>query len=227
MRLVEFTMEEVEAIFQKALNRLAVGPEETDTFRSWMFLHLAVSYCNRSWVQQYHLGALRNNNSRLIKTVGADAGCDSIGEYRNAEFLSSLLDRLDRDGNLSKTIIYNLNPSDNEVFATMCGNFNEGSVPGKMQWGSAWWFLDQEDGMKKQLGTLSNMGLLSHFIGMLTDSRSLLSFPRHEYFRRILCNTLGEDMRTGRLPNDMNWIGSLIRDVCYHNAHQYFNFGDQ
>lgn len=226
MRLVEFTMKEVEGIFKKALNSMAVSPEETDRFRSWMFLHLAVSYHKRSWVQQYHLGALRNNNSRLIERAGADVGCDSIGDYRTAEFLSSLLDRLDRKSNLSKTIIYNLNPSDNEVFATMCGNFNDGHIPGKMQWGSAWWFLDQEDGMRKQLDTLSNMGLLSHFIGMLTDSRSLLSFPRHEYFRRILCNSLGQDMKTGRLPDDMNWIGSLVRDVCYHNADRYFNFRD-
>ncbi len=226
MRLVEFTMKEVEGIFKKALNSMAVSPEETDRFRSWMFLHLAVSYHKRSWVQQYHLGALRNNNSRLIERAGADVGCDSIGDYRTAEFLSSLLDRLDRKSNLSKTIIYNLNPSDNEVFATMCGNFNDGHIPGKMQWGSAWWFLDQEDGMRKQLDTLSNMGLLSHFIGMLTDSRSLLSFPRHEYFRRILCNSLGQDMKTGRLPDDMNWIGSLVSDVCYHNADRYFNFRD-
>lgn len=226
MRLVEFTMKEVEGIFKKALNSMAVSPEETDRFRSWMFLHLAVSYHKRSWVQQYHLGALRNNNSRLIERAGADVGCDSIGDYRTAEFLSSLLDRLDRKSNLSKTIIYNLNPSDNEVFATMCGNFNDGHIPGKMQWGSAWWFLDQEDGMRKQLDTLSNMGLLSHFIGMLTDSRSLLSFPRHEYFRRILCNSLGHDMKTGRLPDDMNWIGSLVSDVCYHNADRYFNFRD-
>ena len=226
MRLVEFSMKEVEGIFKKALNSMAVSPEETDRFRSWMFLHLAVSYHKRSWVQQYHLGALRNNNSRLIERAGADVGCDSIGDYRTAEFLSSLLDRLDRDGILSKTIIYNLNPADNEVFATMCGNFNDGHIPGKMQWGSAWWFLDQEDGMRKQLDTLSNMGLLSHFIGMLTDSRSLLSFPRHEYFRRILCNSLGRDMKTGRLPDDMNWIGSLVSDVCYHNADRYFNFRD-
>lgn len=226
MRLVEFTMKEVEGIFKKALNSMAVSPEETDRFRSWMFLHLAVSYHKRSWVQQYHLGALRNNNSRLIERAGADVGCDSIGDYRTAEFLSSLLDRLDKNSNLSKTIIYNLNPSDNEIFATMCGNFNDGHIPGKMQWGSAWWFLDQEDGMRKQLDTLSNMGLLSHFIGMLTDSRSLLSFPRHEYFRRILCNSLGQDMKTGRLPDDMNWIGSLVRDVCYHNADRYFNFRD-
>lgn len=226
MRLVEFGMDEVRAIFQKALDQMYIGNEEKDKFRSWMFLHLAHSYHERSWVQQYHLGALRNNNSRLIEILGSDAGCDSIGDHRTAGFLSALFDRLDRDGHLSKTIIYNLNPADNEVFATMCGNFNDGSIPGKIQWGSAWWFLDQEHGMRKQLNTLSSMGLLSHFIGMLTDSRSLLSFPRHEYFRRVLCNLLGEDMKTGRLPNDMDWIGSLVRDVCYYNAHRYFRFRD-
>ncbi len=226
LRLVEYGMEEIETIFDSVLNGGIASPEETDQFRSWMFLHLAKSYHEKSWVQQYHLGALRNNNSRLIQTLGADAGCDSIGDYRTAEFLSGLFDRLDRDHSLSKTIIYNLNPSENEVFATLCGNFNDGSVPGKMQWGSAWWFLDQEDGMKKQLDTLSNMGLLSHFIGMLTDSRSLLSFPRHEYFRRVLCNSLGEDMKTGRLPNDIDWIGSMVQDICYHNADRYFDFRD-
>ena len=224
LRLVQFGLGDIEAIFRRTLRGKSPSPEETDQFRSWMFLLLAKNYHEKSWVQQYHLGALRNNNSRLIKSIGSDAGCDSIGDFRTAEFLSELFDRLDRDEALTKTIIYNLNPSENEVFATMCGNFNDGTVPGKMQWGSAWWFLDQEDGMKKQLDTLSNMGLLSHFIGMLTDSRSLLSFPRHEYFRRVLCNSLGEDMKTGRLPNDMSWIGSLVRDICYRNADRYFDF---
>ena len=160
----------------------------------------------------------------MLNLVGADVGADSIGDYEQAEGLSIFLNRLDREGKLTKTILYNLNPRDNELFATMMGNFNNGTLAGKIQWGSAWWFLDQKDGMEKQINTLSNMGLLSRFIGMLTDSRSFLSFPRHEYFRRILCNLIGEDVVNGTLPNDINWLGEMVENICYKNAKRYFDF---
>ena len=173
---------------------------------------------------QLHLGAIRNNNSRLLQSIGADVGCDSIGDFEQAEALSAFMNRLDVEDKLPKTILYNLNPRDNEVFATMAGNFNDGSLSGKIQWGSAWWFLDQKDGMEKQIDALSNMGLLSQFVGMLTDSRSFLSFPRHEYFRRILCNMIGKDIQNGELPNDIKWLGKLVEDICYGNAKRYFEF---
>ena len=178
----------------------------------------------KGFVQQYHLGALRNNNSRMLGKLGADTGWDSIGDFSQALALSKFLNRLDAQDKLSKTILYNLNPAHNEVFATMIGNFNDGSVAGKIQWGSSWWFLDQKDGMTRQMNTLSNMGLLSRFIGMLTDSRSFLSFPRHEYFRRLLCNLFGEEIENGELPADIEWIGKVIRDICYYNARNYFNW---
>jgi len=160
----------------------------------------------------------------MLEQLGADTGWDSIGDFSQAQVLSKFLNRLDKNDKLAKTIIYNLNPADNEVMATMTGNFNDGTIPGKIQWGSGWWFLDQKDGMEKQLNTLSNMGLLSRFIGMLTDSRSYLSFPRHEYFRRILCNIFGREIENGELPGDIPWIGKLIQDICFHNAKNYFNW---
>ena len=160
----------------------------------------------------------------MLRVLGPDTGWDSIGDYQQAQKLSAFLDALDSKDKLTKTIIYNLNPADNEVIATMIGNFNDGSVKGKVQFGSAWWFLDQKDGMTKQLNALSNMGLISCFIGMLTDSRSFLSFPRHEYFRRILCNLLGDEIKRGELPNDMEWIGKMVSDISYYNAKEYFNF---
>lgn len=178
----------------------------------------------KGWVQQYHLGAIRNNNSRMMKQLGPDTGWDSIGDFSQARALAKFLNRLDTENKLAKTIIYNLNPSDNELFATMIGNFNDGSVEGKVQWGSGWWFLDQKDGMTKQINALSNMGLLSKFVGMLTDSRSFLSFPRHEYFRRLLCNLFGEEVENGELPADINWIGKVIQDICFNNAKNYFNW---
>ena len=167
---------------------------------------------------------LRNNNSRLFHALGPDIGCDSIGDYPLANALSRFMNRLDKDNCLTKTILYNLNPADNEVMVTMIGNFQDGSVPGKIQWGSGWWFLDQKDGMEKQLNALSNHGLLSRFIGMLTDSRSLLSYPRHEYFRRILCNLIGTDVENGEIPDDKTWLGHMVEDICYNNAKNYFNF---
>ena len=189
---------------------------------------MLVTFAEWDWengfVQQYHLGALRNNNSRMLKQLGPDTGWDSVGDFSQAKALAKFLDRLDKNNKLAKTIIYNLNPADNELFATMIGNFNDGSAAGKIQWGSAWWFLDQKDGMTKQINALSNMGLLSKFIGMLTDSRSFLSFPRHEYFRRLLCNLFGEEIENGELPNDINWIGKVIQDICYNNAKNYFGW---
>ena len=175
-------------------------------------------------MQQYHFGALRNNNTRMKKRLGPDTGFDSIGDVEQARPLSRFLDRLDETNQLAKTILYNLNPADNELMATMIGNFQDGSVPGKMQWGSAWWFLDQLDGMEAQMRVLANMGLLSRFVGMITDSRSFLSYPRHDYFRRLLCNVLGEDVRRGRLPDDRKALGNLVANVGFYNARDYFGF---
>jgi glucuronate isomerase len=188
-----------------------------------MLYHFALLDHEKGWVQQYHLGALRNNNSRMQRKLGADSGFDSIGDFEIAKPMAKFFNRLDSDDKLAKTIIYNLNPSDNELFATMIGNYNDGSVPGKMQYGSAWWFLDQKDGMEKQINALSNLGLLSRFIGMLTDSRSFLSFSRHEYFRRILCNIIGNEVESGEIPNDTKWLGKIVQDISYNNAKAYFN----
>ena len=171
------------------------------------------------------MGAMRNNNTRMRKLLGPDTGFDSIADFEQARPLSRFLDRLDETDQLAKTILYNLNPADNELMATMIGNFQDGSVPGKMQWGSAWWFLDQLDGMEAQMRVLANMGLLSRFVGMITDSRSFLSYPRHDYFRRLLCNILGEDVRRGRLPDDRKALGDLVANVSFYNARDYFGFG--
>ncbi len=195
---------------------------EPAAFAGALLSELCRMYHARGWVQQFHLGAIRNNNSRLAGAKGADAGADSIGDYPQADTISLFLDTLDRDNQLAKTILYNLNPADNEVFAAMCGNFQGDGIPGKIQYGSGWWFLDQKDGMEKQLNALSNLGVLSTFVGMTTDSRSFLSWPRHEYFRRVLCNLLGQDVEQGLLPNDEQWLGGLVTDLCYHNARRYF-----
>lgn len=221
---VSFTEKKLTEILQKRKAGSFLYPEDVQAFQMACLYHLAKMYDRHNWTMQFHLGALRNNNTRLLNLIGADVGADSIGDFKQAEGLSMFLNRLDAEGKLTKTILYNLNPRDNELFATMMGNFNDGSLAGKIQWGSAWWFLDQKDGMEKQINTLSNMGLLSRFIGMLTDSRSFLSFPRHEYFRRILCNLLGKDIENGELPNDINWIGKMVQDICYYNAKRYFNF---
>ena len=201
--------------------------EEYQKFIAGVLHELGKMYAQKNWVMQLHLGALRNNSSRMMRKLGADTGFDSIGDFLQAKDLAAFLNRLDNERQLPKTILYNLNPRDNEVFATMIGNFNDGSIKGKMQFGSAWWFLDQKDGMKKQINALSNMGLLSCFIGMLTDSRSFLSFPRHEYFRRLLCNMIGRDVHSGELPNDEKWLGHIIEDICYRNAKNYFGFKNQ
>lgn len=179
-------------------------------------------YAEKDWVQQFHVGATRNNNSLMLSKIGINAGYDAIGEQYFAQRLSILLDELNSAGQLTKTIIYNLNPTFNEVLATLAGNFNEGGMKSKVQFGAAWWFLDQLDGMKKQMNTLSNIGLISTFVGMLTDSRSLLSFSRHDYFRRLLCNMFGSEIERGLLPDDEEWVGKIIQDICYHNTKNYF-----
>ncbi len=215
---------DMNAIFKKLWNQQHLFEDEAAFFKFEVLKHLCRSYHKHGWVQQFHLGALRNTNRRMIHSLGPDTGFDSIGDFRQASSLARFLSALDETDQLAKTILYNLNPADNAVFATMCGNFNNSGIKGKVQWGSAWWFLDQKDGMETQLNTLSQMGLLSCFIGMLTDSRSFLSFPRHEYFRRILCNLIGKDVEQGLLPKDEKWLGRMVADICYHNAKAYFNF---
>jgi len=219
-----FTEHEVKAIFKKKREFQNITEMEALKFQSAILQFLAETYHEFGWVQQFHLGALRNNNSRMLQELGPDTGWDSIGDYSQAESLSKFLNALDSNDKLTKTILYNLNPADNEVLATMVGNFNDGRIKGKVQFGSGWWFLDQKDGIIKQLNALSNMGLVSTFIGMLTDSRSFLSYPRHEYFRRVLCNLFGTEIKKGELPIDMEWIGKLVSDISYNNAKEYFNF---
>lgn len=222
----DYTLKEIQDIFAKVRSGITLEIGERKKFKSAMLVTFAKWSWEKGFVQQFHLGAIRNNNSRMLAQLGPDTGWDSIGDFSQARSLSKFLNRLDADNKLAKTIIYNLNPSDNEVMATMIGNFNDGSIAGKVQWGSGWWFMDQKEGMINQLNALSNMGLLSRFVGMLTDSRSFLSFPRHEYFRRILCNLLGEEIEKGELPNDIAWTGKIVQDICYNNASQYFNFQD-
>lgn len=220
----DFTEEDANKVFQKTLAAQSISDAEALLFKSAILHHLGVIYHELGWTQQFHLGALRNNNSRAMRLLGPDTGWDSIGDFSQASSLSKFLGRLDEYDQLAQTIIYNLNPRDNELMATMIGNFNDGSVAGKIQFGSGWWFLDQKDGMERQMNALSNMGLLSRFVGMLTDSRSFLSFPRHEYFRRILCNLLGNEIENGELPNDIEWIGQMVQNICYNNAKEYFKF---
>lgn len=218
---------DVEQVFKKALGAEQLAIEEIQFFKFCTLLELCKEYHKHGWVQQFHLGALRNNNKRMLHHIGPDAGFDSIGEFTQARTLSGFLGKLDQSEQLAKTILYNLNPSQNEVFATMAGNFNDGTVKGKVQFGAAWWYLDQLDGMERQINTLSNMGLLSCFVGMLTDSRSFLSFPRHEYFRRLLCNMFGNDIKKGLIPNDIGFVGKMIQDICYNNAKDYFDLSEQ
>ena len=220
----DYTDNEIKNIFDKVRVKKDISGEEKRKFKSAMLVTFAEWDHEKGWVQQYHLGALRNNNTRMLNQLGPDTGWDSIGDFKYGQSLAKFLNRLDTNNKLAKTIIYNLNPADNEMMATMTGNFNDGSVAGKIQWGAAWWFLDQKNGMLQHLDALSNMGLLSRFVGMLTDSRSFLSFPRHEYFRRILCNVFGEEIENGELPNDINWIGKIIQDICYNNTKGYFGW---
>jgi glucuronate isomerase len=220
----EFTEEEIELIFERLITGKLISKKEKWQFKSAMLVYFAHLDHARGWTQQFHLGAIRNNNARLLGALGPDTGFDSIGDFEQAKSLSAFLNHLDSTNQLAKTILYNLNPRDNELLATMTGNFQDGTIVGKMQFGSGWWFLDQKDGMEKQINALSNMGMLSHFVGMLTDSRSFLSFPRHEYFRRILCNLLGQDVENGELPADIAWLGKLVEDISYKNASSFFNF---
>ena len=221
----DYTNSEIEEIF----NRVYSGKELTRTeilkFKSALLEEGARMDHAKGWTQQFHFGCIRNNNTRLFKKLGADAGFDSIGDFNLAQNLSKFLNRLDTNNRLAKTILYNLNPRDNDLIAAMTGNFQDGSVAGKMQFGSGWWFLDQKFGMEAQINSLSSLGLLSRFVGMLTDSRSFLSYPRHEYFRRILCNLIGNDVENGELPaSELPFIGQLVENVCYFNARDFFNF---
>jgi glucuronate isomerase len=213
-----------DTLLKKLFEGTILSKPEQEYFKYYVLAGLGKLYHAKGWVQQYHLGALRNTNQRMLKKLGPDTGFDSIGDFSQARALASFLNELDSTNQLTKTILYNLNPSDNEVMGTMIGNFNDGSSKGKIQFGSAWWFLDQKDGMEKQINALSSMGLLSCFIGMLTDSRSFLSYPRHEYFRRILCNLIGKDVENDELPWDEKWLGKIVSDICYHNAKAYFPF---
>ncbi len=213
---------QLDDIFHKVMKGKHASKEEADAFLLAFLQEVGMMNHHRGWAQQFHVGAFRNNNTRLFKSLGPDTGFDSIADHQQGPGLIKLLDRLDSSNQLARTILYNLNPSDNELLATMIGNYQDGSFPGKMQFGSGWWFLDQKDGMEKQMNALSALGLLSRFIGMLTDSRSFLSYPRHEYFRRILCNLLGNDVENGEIPADIELLGQMVENICFHNAVDYF-----
>ncbi len=221
----DYTEAEIRRIYSKVMDGRQLDDEEIRKFKSAMLFELAVMDWEKGWVQQYHISVIRNNCTRMYEAIGADTGFDAILEVNCSAVGHKFLNRLDAVGKLAKTILYSLNPKDNEVLATMAYTFNEAPAAGKVQLGAAWWFLDQEDGMRKQLNALSAMGLLSRFVGMLTDSRSFLSYPRHEYFRRILCNLIGEDIEAGKLPrSEMDFIKQMVGAICYHNAKQYFGF---
>lgn len=211
-------------IFDKLITGKTTHASEIHALRAYILLFLCECYHDKQWVQQFHLGAMRNNNNRKMNQLGADTGFDSIGDFSQARSMAWFFNELDKRDRLSKTILYNLNPADNAVFASMTGNFNDGSIPGKIQYGAAWWFLDQKEGIEQQINILSNLGLLAHFVGMVTDSRSFLSFPRHEYFRRILCNLFGNDIVKGDLPDDLELIGSMVKNICYFNTKNFFRF---
>lgn len=217
---------ELDIILTNALAGESISFSDQEKFQAMFLYEVGKLYHARNWAQQFHVGVFRNNNQRLFKALGPDTGFDSIADYRQGPGLIRLLDKLDSSNQLAKSILYNINPADNELFATLVGNYQDGSFPGKMQFGSGWWFLDQKDGMERQMNALSLLGLLSRFVGMLTDSRSFLSFPRHEYFRRILCNLLGNDVENGELPNDMPLLGQMVENICYNNAVEYFGIRD-
>lgn len=221
----DYTANEIEAIFNKVYGGKALSKEEIVKFKSAMLYEGAIMDWEKGWTQQFHYGAIRDNNTRLFRKLGPDTGFDSIGDFTVAKAMSKFLNRLDIDNRLAKTIIYNLNPRDNDLVATMIGNFQDGSIAGKIQFGSGWWFLDQKNGMEAQINSLSNLGLLSRFVGMLTDSRSFLSYPRHEYFRRILCNLIGTDVENGLLPaSQLDFLGKMVEGVSYYNAKNFFKF---
>jgi len=214
---------EIAAIFDKARAGKTVTPDEREKFATFIMVSVGRWNAEKSWTMQLHLGARRNNNARLFKSLGPDTGFDSIGDYPQVDALATFLDRLDQENTLPKTILYNLNPADNYAFATMLGNFQDGSVPGKLQLGSGWWFLDQKEAMEWQMNALSNLGLLSRFVGMITDSRSFMSYPRHEYFRRVLCNLIGRDVENGEVPDDDSLLGPMIQNICHGNAAKFVN----
>lgn len=221
----DYTQQEVDAIFNKVYGGKELAKDEILKFKSAMLVEFGIMDWEKGWTQQFHYGAIRNNNTRMFDTLGPDTGYDSIGEFNTAKAMSKYLDKLDSQGKLAKTILYNLNPCANEMIATMIGNFQDGKTVGKIQFGSGWWFLDQKDGMEKQMNALSVLGLLSRFVGMLTDSRSFLSYPRHEYFRRTLCNLMGRDIENGELPqSEMERINRMIEDISYNNAKNFFRF---
>ncbi len=220
----DYTETEITRIFAKVRGGAKLTEEEILKFKSCMLYEFGIMDHSRGWTQQFHYGVIRNNSSRLFSKLGPDVGFDSIGDFEVARPLAKFLNRLDTTNQLAKTILYNINPRDNELIGTMIGNFQDGSVPGKLQFGSGWWFLDQKDGMEKQMNALSNLGLLSRFVGMLTDSRSFLSYTRHEYFRRTLCNLLGNDVVNGEIPYDMDLLGSMVENISFNNAKEYFNF---
>ena len=221
----DYTDAEINAIFNKVYGGNELTHQEILKFKSAMMVIFAEMDHESGWTQQFHYGAIRDNNTKMFNLLGPDTGFDSIGQFNTAKAMSKFLNRLASNDKLTKTIIYNLNPADNEVVATMLGNFQDGTCPGKIQWGSGWWFLDQKDGMEKQMNALSLLGLLSRFVGMLTDSRSFLSYPRHEYFRRVLCNLVGRDIENGEIPvSEMDRVKQMIEDISYYNAKNYFNF---
>lgn len=219
-----FTDQQVESIFSKAMSGNTISEEESRVYKSAFLYYCGLMDHEKEWVFQLHVGALRNNSSRKMKNLGSDTGFDSIGDFEMARPLSRLLDRLDAEDNLPRVSLYNNNPRDNELFATMIGNFQDGTIPGKLQHGPPWWFMDQKDGIERQVESLANMGVLSEFIGMTTDSRSFLSYSRHDYFRRIICNILGDDMKKGLIPSDMELIGGIVEKICYQNAADFFRF---
>ena len=220
-----YTQSEIDSIFKRTLAGKVPDQIEVDKFRSAFMHDMAVMDAESGWAQQFHVGPLRNNSSRLFSSFGPDAGCDSMSDLPIARAGNLFFDNLDKEGKLAKTILYCLNPKDNETMLSIAYNFNDGSIPGKMQFGAAWWFLDQEDGMRKQLNALSSHGLLSRFVGMLTDSRSFISYTRHEYFRRILCDVIGTDVENGKLPADqMDFLVKIVGDISYNNAREYFKF---
>ena len=221
----DYTTSEIETIFAKVYGGEELSDTEIRKYKSAMLVEFGVMDYESGWTQQFHFGPIRNNNSRMMAAVGVDTGFDSMGDLNQAKNMAKFLDRLDVQGKLTKTILYNINPRDNEMVATMIGNFQDGVTPGKIQFGSGWWFLDQKDGMERQMNTLSLLGLLSRFVGMLTDSRSFLSYPRHEYFRRTLCNLIGNDIEQGLLPaSEMEFLGQMVENISYNNAKAYFNF---
>lgn len=220
-----YTEQEIEVIFLKARMGKSLTEQEVRKYRSALLYELAAMDARSGWVQQFHIGANRNNNKRMFKLLGPDTGFDAIDDQPISVSMNRFFSRLDQEGLLAKTIVYNLNPRDTELMVANAYNFNDGSVPGKMQYGAAWWFLDQIKGMEDQLNALSSLGLLSRFVGMLTDSRSFLSYPRHEYFRRILCNMLGNEIEKGLLPaSEFSFIGQMVEDISYNNAKRYFDF---